>query len=775
MTHSLLRFILLLAGSLFLASCSGSSGGGPTSVPTIVSPPAPAPQTNYDTAEYRHSYGLAQMKALAAYDKGATGAGVTVAVIDTGIDVDNPQLKANIRADSTNIITGSKANLNDTDGHGTGVAGVIAAIRDPSNTNRNNMQGVAFDAKILAINAASAGSCASTTGCSFFDSDIAAALDYARVQGVKIVNISLGGKGYNSPLLVAAYKRAVAAGMIIIQAAGNREKGQTDLQIAQPEDSASVAWASWANGQIIIAGAVDKAAVIGTFSRRAGTIAKNVYLVAAGDKVLSLGVDKSGNAAYFNWSGTSFSTPHIAGAAALLMGAFPNLTGKQVADLLLSTATDLGAAGADVIYGRGLVNLKAAFAPKGTTSIAVEAAGGGITSVAMNSSVILGGKAFGGFSGFSAALDNSMMLDGYNRSYRVNLGRQIFNPRATVDLGSMIGAGRYHSTSLRLDRSARLRLSWTEDLRFKQVDELYFSNQENSRNRYRNLRMKLSLAVGAGQNMTFAQGLSLKEAMEDYDQDEFLTIGRGDFMALIGRRNNQSVVFDQKLDRRTGFSLAVAHGSQKWQQYRLRSDSFIMMARLDHDLSATIRVGLDLGLMTEKGSVLGSLSNGALSLGTGATTAFANARINWNIAGNIRFFTKASYGRTAVTATNSSLVQRISGLTAASFSAGLTGNSLFQRGDRLSFAVSQPLRVIGGHADIAYVTARNYRTDSLAFISNRVALAPNGREIDVELAYTIANIFGARVDFNVLHQINPDHNRLIPANTAVLIRFGSEF
>ncbi len=187
---------------------------------------------------------------ISAYENGATGEGITVAVIDSGIDIDHSQIQANINSDSTNIVTGNKADLNDIDGRGTAVAGIIAAIRDPENNSNSNLHGVAFDAKIMALNTASIGSCGSVNGCSFADDDIAAALDYARLRDVKIVNISLSNNGLISSALIDAYKQAVDAGMVIILAAGDREGTDTDITVAQPENSASVAWADWANEQM---------------------------------------------------------------------------------------------------------------------------------------------------------------------------------------------------------------------------------------------------------------------------------------------------------------------------------------------------------------------------------------------------------------------------------------------------------------------------------------------------------------------------------------------
>ncbi|MCF8474865.1 MAG: S8 family serine peptidase [Emcibacter sp.] len=767
-----INFFLVMMSCLWLASCGGtSSGGGGT--PVITPPPSPI---NYNTVEYRNNYGLDQIHAIVAYDKGATGAGITVAVIDSGIDSTNLQIKANIHPDSTNIVTGQKADLQDVDGHGTGVSGVIAAVRNPSDQSNVNSHGVAFDAKILAINTADIDSCSSVDGCVFSDYDIAAALDYARVRGVKIVNISLGGDGFNLPVLVDAYKRAVDAGMIIVLAAGNRDDTDTDLTIAQPENSASVAWQSWANGQIIVAGAVDSAATIADFSHRAGDVAKDVFLVAGGQEILSLGIDENGNQAYYLYNGTSFSAPHIAGAAALLMDAFPNLTGKQVVDLLYSTATDLGVVGADIIYGRGLVNLEEAFKPQGVASIAVKTAVGGTVLVDIKTSVLLSGGAFGSFAFFSAELGNSMMLDGYNRSFRVDLGQNIFRQDNGVSLQSLLESNRGHRmSSLQFDQSTALKFMWQEDWRFQEVEDHYFSHQNISRNRNHALRMRLDLSLSPNREVTISEGLSLNEIMGNYNQEEFLTIGREDFSALMGRQNNQNMIFGQKLGSDMKLDLVFGHGRQEWQHYNLSADSYVVMAKLDKALTASINFGLDVGLMNERGSVLGSLSSGAISLGEGAMTKFSNLRFDVDIAPNVNLFSKISYGVTSVKNADLSLVGKIGDLASSSFLIGMMGNSLFQQGDQLSLAVSQPLRVVSGYADISYASHRNYQTDSLSFITNQISLAPNGREIDVELAYRLADFFGARMDINILHQINPSHNRENGDNSAILFRLGSKF
>ena len=250
-------------------------------------------------------------------------------------------------------------------------------------------------------------------------------------------------------------------------------------------------------------------------------------------------------------------------------------------------------------------------------------------------------------------------------------------------------------------------------------------------------------------------------------------------MALNGRGDVQNIIYGYRLYEDTHLALAVQHGGRSQPLYNLnnglKSDSYMMMARLDHDLFSSAQLQIDIGLMEEQGSVLGSQSSGAILLGKGATTAFVNGRFDWSFSDRVALFTKVSYGRTAVKSTELSLVEAIDGLSSMSFSMGIVGQSLFQRGDRLSLAVSQPLRVIGGHANIAYVTSRNYTTDSLSFINNLVSLQPDSQEIDFELAYRMADMFGAQLDLNIIHQINPGHSNLAPANTGFLIRFASEF
>ncbi|MEM1140315.1 MAG: S8 family serine peptidase, partial [Pseudomonadota bacterium] len=185
----------IIAGlSAVLAGCGGGGGGGglvsvtpptpsnppsfPSPSPTIPSSPPTVPTTPTTPGfnEFDTNYGLAAVNADSAYALGATGDGVRVAVIDSGIDTDHPDLDGQIATGSIDIITNTTGTLDDVDGHGTAVSSVIA-----SELNGVGPHGVAYQAEILAIRADTPGSCA--TSCSYSDTNLANAVDYAVAQG----------------------------------------------------------------------------------------------------------------------------------------------------------------------------------------------------------------------------------------------------------------------------------------------------------------------------------------------------------------------------------------------------------------------------------------------------------------------------------------------------------------------------------------------------------------------------------------------------------------
>jgi subtilisin family serine protease len=365
---------------------------------------------NYNTPEYQRSNAAVTSGAIAAYTAGATGRGVKVAVIDSGINPNAAEFAGRIDPASRDV-AGSRG-MGDEQGHGTAAAGVIAA-----NRNGDGLHGIAFDSSLLVFRADEPGSCADTSGdgCSFSDTNIARGVDAAVLAGAKVINLSLGGSAPGSNLL-NSMSRAVTAGVVIVISAGNDGEKAEGVNA----DQFAAVPANRFPGHVIVAGAVGTSsggATVGldqlsSFSNRAGTSANN-YLAAIGAGVWS--VNKDGNQS--RWSGTSFSAPAISGAAALLASAFPNLSGAQIVDILFKSADDLGAAGIDSVFGRGRLNITRAMQPLGTLSLAGSAdplsSTGSDAPAAAGDSIVRG------------ASIGAVILDGYSRAFAVDLARTL--------------------------------------------------------------------------------------------------------------------------------------------------------------------------------------------------------------------------------------------------------------------------------------------------------------------------------------------------------------
>jgi hypothetical protein len=349
-----------------------------------------------------------------------TGKGVKIGIVDSGINPDLIEFAGRIDPASTDV-AGNRG-VSDEGGHGTAVSAVAAAARNGLDT-----MGVAFQATIVSLRADDPRSCSGKDGCNFFDTAVASGIDAARVAGAKVINLSLGGSNPGSQLL-SAMQRAVNAGIVLVIAAGNDATADPDPFALTPAQQFA--------GSVIIAGSVGVDAgggrvdtsQLSTFSDQAGTGAQ-YYLAAVGydDRA----PDQTG--AQFIWSGTSFSAPTISGAAALMAQAFPNLTGKQIVDLLFSTADDLGATGVDSTFGHGRLNIGRAFQPVGTTAMA-----GSQTPVSLTSNGQL--PAAAGDAASSQSL-GAVILDGYSRAYVINLARTMSEAPQDSPLASALHSG----------------------------------------------------------------------------------------------------------------------------------------------------------------------------------------------------------------------------------------------------------------------------------------------------------------------------------------------
>jgi type VII secretion-associated serine protease mycosin len=252
---------------------------------------------------------------------------VTVAVIDQGVDGNHPDLKGRLLPGYNAV---NPMNQGSPDFHGTHVAGIIAA-------NKNNGAGgygVNPSAKILPIDV--------------FDRDwgatdyaIAQGILYAVEKGAKVINMSLGGP-MPSPLIEEALKKAAEKNVVVVAAAGN--SGDNSLSYPAAYEG------------VISVGSINHEKKLSDYS----TYGTSVDIVAPGEEVYSTIYEYEKKSSYRKLSGTSMSSPMVAGVASLLLSKYPNLTPLQVEYILEHTAEDLGDKGFDIKYGNGMVNPVAA-------------------------------------------------------------------------------------------------------------------------------------------------------------------------------------------------------------------------------------------------------------------------------------------------------------------------------------------------------------------------------------------------------------------------------
>ncbi|MBP2471955.1 subtilisin family serine protease [Crossiella equi] len=274
------------------------------------------------TATLDHS--VAQIGAPAAWAAGYTGTGVTVAVLDTGVDNTHPDL-ADREVGGKNF-SGSRDDL-DHYGHGTHVASIIAGTGAKSGGKYRGVASGAriLDVKVLADNGSGA------------DSGIIAGMQWAAEQGADIVNMSLGGFDTPEldPLEEAVNTLSAKYGTLFVVAAGNSGPRPGSIDSPGSADAA------------LTVGAVDRDSKIAEFSsrgpRKGGGVLKpdltapGVDIVAARHAAGRIGQPVGDG--YTRLSGTSMATPHVAGAAALLAQQHPGLTGAQLKSLLTASAT----------------------------------------------------------------------------------------------------------------------------------------------------------------------------------------------------------------------------------------------------------------------------------------------------------------------------------------------------------------------------------------------------------------------------------------------------
>ncbi|MBU7001138.1 MAG: S8 family peptidase [Theionarchaea archaeon] len=260
----------------------------------------------------------------------STGSGVKVAIVDTGIDMDHPDLEANIKGGFNAIAPSGKYkdpnNFDDDHGHGSHCAGIVAAV-----DNEIGVIGVAPEAWLYGVKVLDGSG-------SGYDSDIIEGIQWCVDNGIQVLSMSFGGYE-DDQTFHDAIDAAWDAGLLLVAAAGNEGYEEPDLYpagystamaISAMDSDDSIIW--WSNSGSEIELAAPGVGIYSTYKR----------------------------GGYTTMSGTSMACPHVSGVAALVWAVHPGYTNSQVRQTLCTTAEDLGTPGWDPYYGYGLVDAQAA-------------------------------------------------------------------------------------------------------------------------------------------------------------------------------------------------------------------------------------------------------------------------------------------------------------------------------------------------------------------------------------------------------------------------------
>lgn len=558
---------------------------------------------------------------------------------------------------------------------------------------------------------------------------------------------------------MAAMQRAVNAGIILVISAGNDGEDPAKGGNADPF---ALAPAQNFPGQVIIAGSVgvDNGSggtnidQLSVFSNRAGQ-GQNWYLAALGYRVRT--IDHTGTG--YLYSGTSFSAPVISGAVALMAQAFPNLTAKQIVDILFQTADDLGAVGDDPIYGQGRLNIARAFQPVGATTLAG-------TALPVTDGSSGGDSPEAGGDGGQGQL-GAIILDGYSRAFAIDLAKglrraETRKPLARALLGqvraSAIESGPISIAMTVAQRQglpgafdvARLGIG-PEDARVSRL----IAGTALAR-----LDARTSAAFG------FSEGAkSIERRLSGAQAGAFL-IAR-DVSADPGFQARRGASMAMRRDLGfAGLTVATEQG-RVWQEqktsatdspYRLTSIS------LDRRIGEHSWVSLGMSRLEEKRTLLGGRL-GALYGEHGSSSLFLDMEARHDFGSG---WAATLAGRRGWTDFSSGK------FSTAAYSLDLSKSGVFGADDRAGFRLSQPLRIERGGIGMMLPTGYDYATESETSSFSRLSFAPSGREVDAELSYSTM-IGNGWIGGNLFMRREPGHVSSANSDMGAAIRYSLGF
>ena len=767
--NNIFKILAILSLPLLLNACGG--GGGGAAAGGASTPKCSDSGSAFQTTEYKYmGYGtsgdynpLKFVCASAAYARGATGDGIKVAVLDTGVKTANTDGSTNTNHSDlgqvVNFTSGSDARFsdntpNDNQGHGTHVAGIIGATK-----NNSGMHGIAYDADLYIFRNMDTNGVGNET---HFSNAMQGAIN----AGVDIMNnsygVAFGSDGVHDgdrfigthcsnassceTLIGSTFygklEAAGSAGIINVWAAGN----ETNTQVLAVAGSAIYDDDFKETTVIVVAtdtygdfgGGVD-ANSIASFSNRCG-IAASICIAAPGSSVWAT----TNNGSYGTKSGTSMAAPLVAGGLAIIKQEFSSLTNAQVVDRLFATATDTGIYATSSTYGHGMMNLNAA-----TTAVAgLQTIGGGnLLDDPSTSYYDLVNNSFTSSAAFSNALMSA--LDGETMEVYDSFDRANFK----TNVSSFFTSGSYTSQNTIENHMLRLQPKNTKKTLNK---NLYGSFTVETDGNYIESSMFQStgdfLALGFNQSTN-----SFENAVDplfnffndsnfgnNYLANPYFNTGSGQdyFMSF---NSNSSFGFD---------TFTNANGNDLGLAFNLNP-----LSNLDEGKSNAGDLQIVFGANYEQNKFLNSTSTGVFATGDLSNTNFTGVKYKKNLGNDFTFVGSGFAGYTYIDKAADSYIDSSTPLLTSEFTLGLAKGNFLKDDQRIGFFVNQPQRVEDGSLNLRVPTSSD-RDRTVTYSNLNVDLEPDARQINFDIVFNKEITESTNLSANLTHVKNGDHSKL---------------
>ena len=777
-----------------LISCGGGGGGGSNNTPVVSqtpTPPSTPPSLSFDELkaqyegyyEYQSQWGLNMVNASSAYARGATGAGITIGITDSGLDnshieISATRLSANSALSYSNYTPNTRQKR-----HGTMVASVAAGKQDK--TDITPMHGVAFEADVLFVAIQLAEPDPDYDPIDIGDDDgsgnVSGAPDFTGIDNffsqlfeiyndydVDIVNNSYGYSGnindYTEAQVRYAFPNTIAemsqAGTpdsektIYVWAAGNAG-GYADqgVDYSSPELLPGMAhYIPEIQGHSIAVVSLDENGQISDFSSRCG-VAQDYCIAAPGGRITAAyptSTSDTGiyigntnddnynncitdNSCYAVTSGTSFAAPFVSGGLAVIADHFEGQLGSQeIVSRLFATANKKGVYADKAIYGQGLMDLDAATEPVGQVSAMMSLSLSGPMAPAIFSNIQLTSPSFGDAITNGIGNHSVIFFDALDAPFRRSLSSLVSDYRNQI-----INMDGFRSIQNPISHSVITNESEfeigglsIENLSGELVTPYHLLNAKAEKNQffsYYNYSNDSFLSHGL--NGSWAMGI-FKDSQLRSERNL-----RTQFSNPWLNFSATGTTFGSKFKGNNKFdvALAISSGRNKFNTneiFNKRDSSTVALMEIQPKSKMP---SLQLGVMKENDASLGLSGSGAFNGSNNQLTSFVGLSNSLDLAGGV-MFGSLYWGKSNNMSNELGMLRSVTRLHSSAFGIGFMKSSIVSNNDKLILTVDQPIRIESGKLQLNVPT---YRTKEKNVLFNQMNfnLDPSGREIHTKAQY----------------------------------------